>query len=118
MIVKIFLEHDVIIFPSMGKGKLEVFKDVILFSRIFFFLPLTDILRDTSLGELYKNIFPGIGKQLHRSRFVHLPQIIHAQDNEKYLNSPDLSHEAGFDAFMSGTVFIYLAHTMAGLNYL
>ena len=76
------------------------------------------MLRDTSLGELYKNIFPGIGKQLHRSRFVHLPQIIHAQDNEKYLNAPDLSHEAGFDAFMSGTVFIYLAHTMAGLNYL
>ena len=117
----------------MEKGKLQslhcihtyIFKDVsILFSRIFFFflLPLlkktTDMLRDTSLGELYKNIFPGIGKQLHRSRFVHLPQIIHAQDNEKYLNSPDLSHEAGFDAFMSGTVFIYLAHTMAGLNYL
>ena len=82
----------------------------------FSFSDLIDNLRSTSLSDLYKNIM--CRKDMHRSRFFHMPKIRHAQDSDKYLISPDFAHEAGFDAFMCGSVFISLAHIMAGLNYL
>ena len=94
-------------------------KTLVLFPSLLttnYSTPFLDTLWTTSLSELYKNVL--LGKDMHRSRFFHMPKIFHAQDSDKYLNNPDLSHEAGFDAFMSGSVFITLAHIMAGLNYL
>ena len=79
MIVKIFLEHDVIIFPSMGKGKLEVFKDVILFSRFFFLLPSS--YRYTQRYVIGRAVqkYPARHRQTNASDTVHP----HAQDHSR-----------------------------------
>ena len=49
---------------------------------------------------------------------MYTPMVKHSDVTPKYKDSDNFSHEAGFDAFMSGAIFIKIAHIMAGVEYL
>ena len=74
-----------------------------------------DSLRNSSLGEVFKNVKEPSTQTTLR---FYMPKIEHAEDSQKYLNHPDSCHEAGYDAFMSGAIFVKIAHSMAALNYM
>jgi hypothetical protein len=58
-------------------------------------------------------------KTTQKFAFSFMPMISHSkEESNKYSNHQGSCHEAGYDAFMSGAVFIKIAHIMAGLNYL
>ena len=72
-------------------------------------------MRNTSLNELYKQI---LKSKPNRAVFMYTPMVKHSDVTPKYKDSDNFSHEAGFDAFMSGAIFIKIAHIMAGVEYL
>lgn len=79
-------------------------------------LDLADDLRLTSLSELYQQLKNVKNK---KKAFMYTPQIRHSLKTKKYSDGDeDFCHEAGFDAFMSGVVFIQLAHVLSGIEFL
>ena len=46
-----------------------------------------------------------------------MPLVKHSEETLKYVNN-ESAHEAGYDAFMSGVIFVRMAHLMAGLTFL
>jgi len=77
-------------------------------------LTVSDNLRNTSLNELYNNI---LKSKPVSGVFMYTPVITHSNLTPKYMKE-DFCHEAGFDAVMSGAIFIRIAHLMAGMEYL
>ena len=75
----------------------------------------SETLRQTSLGELFEKIL-----KAKPGSFSYTPRISHSKLTPKYDagKNEDFAHEAGFDAFMSGFVFVRLSHVMAGLDFL
>ncbi|KAH3884679.1 poly(A)-specific ribonuclease PNLDC1-like [Dreissena polymorpha] len=65
----------------------------------------TGLLQKTSLSEIYKELDSDKGRDL----VIFPPAVMHAEGHTKY-NGDSLPHEAGFDAFMCGFVFLRLAH--------
>ena len=46
-----------------------------------------------------------------------MPTVKHSEKTLKYVDN-ESAHEAGYDAFMSGVIFVRMAHLMAGLTFL
>ena len=104
------------LFTALFKHSISTFERlcvaIVIFVTLFFLL---DNLRNTSLKELYDKF---VHAKRNRSAFFYTPLITHCLDTPKYIENTDFSHEAGFDAFMSGCIFITIAHIMAGIHYL
>ena len=76
----------------------------------------SDNLRNTSLNQLYLKI---LKSKPNRGAFMYTPLVKHSEMTPKYSKeNGDFCHEAGFDAVMSGAIFIRIAHLMAGVEYL
>ena len=79
-------------------------------------LDFADNLRNTSLNQLYIKI---LKSKPNRGAFMYTPLVKHSEMTPKYSKeNGDFCHEAGFDAVMSGAIFIRIAHLMAGVEYL
>jgi len=79
-------------------------------------LDFADNLRNTSLNHLYLKI---LKSKPNRGAFMYTPLVKHSEMTPKYSKeNGDFCHEAGFDAVMSGAIFIRIAHLMAGVEYL
>ena len=79
-------------------------------------LDFADNLRNTSLNQLYLKI---LKSKPNRGAFMYTPLVKHSEMTPKYSKeNGDFCHEAGFDAVMSGAIFIRIAHLMAGVEYL
>ena len=46
-----------------------------------------------------------------------MPSVKQSEKTPKYTNQAN-AHEAGYDAFMSGFIFVRMAHLMTGLTFL
>ncbi|ESO97720.1 hypothetical protein LOTGIDRAFT_152814 [Lottia gigantea] len=68
----------------------------------------TGLLEYTSLQKLYQAFSSDVGLQV----VLFSPEIHHAAGCERYIKN-DVPHEAGFDAFMCGSVFLYIAHILS-----
>ena len=68
----------------------------------------------TSLHELYKNVTND-----STSTWIgfYMPVVKHSELTPKYVEN-GTAHEAGYDAFMSGVVFVRLAQIMASFTFL
>ena len=58
---------------------------------------LVDALEDTGLGSLFSSL-----------KEKYSDHVMHAEGYERYLGSSDFAHEAGYDAYMTGSVFTRL----------
>ncbi|XP_064619923.1 poly(A)-specific ribonuclease PNLDC1-like [Lineus longissimus] len=65
----------------------------------------TGLLEDTGLAALFKTLV----SQRTATRFLYCPSIAHADGMDRYKNL-EKPHEAGYDAFMTGGVFLQLCH--------
>lgn len=63
-----------------------------------------------------KSLFDSLNKN-STTELMYSPKICHAEGFEKYIEQ-DFCHEAGYDGYMTGYIFIKLAHISASLNYL
>ncbi|XP_045172310.2 poly(A)-specific ribonuclease PNLDC1-like isoform X2 [Mercenaria mercenaria] len=71
----------------------------------------TGLVQYTNLGDLYKDLESEKGQEL----VLHPPAIVHAEGFERYI-SDVLPHEAGFDAYMCGFVFLRYGHILTFKN--
>ncbi|XP_060567626.1 poly(A)-specific ribonuclease PNLDC1-like, partial [Ruditapes philippinarum] len=67
----------------------------------------TGMLQQTSLGELYTDLESKKGQTI----VLHSPVVNHAEGFDRY-KSDELPHEAGFDAYMCGVVFLRVGHIL------
>ncbi|CAB3994065.1 pre-piRNA 3 -exonuclease trimmer-like, partial [Paramuricea clavata] len=67
----------------------------------------TDLFRKTNLEELYTEL------SCHKGLYyvLYTPTIAHSKFCQKYVDSHSL-HEAGYDAYISGYVFLRMAHIL------
>ena len=73
-------------------------------------------MRNTSLNELYKNLRNPASIM---PAFMYMPILRHSKMSLKYANNEErFCHEAGFDAYMSGAIFVKIAHLHASIEYL
>ena len=64
----------------------------------------SDNLRNTSLSQLYLKI---LKSKPNRGAFMYTPLVKHSEMTPKYSKETgDFCHEAGFDAVMSGAIFV------------
>ncbi|OWF52139.1 poly(A)-specific ribonuclease PNLDC1-like [Mizuhopecten yessoensis] len=67
------------------------------------------LLENSSLQMLYQSLSSLAGQQF----VIDTPSVVHTSDRYKDESRP---HEAGFDAYMSGFVFLRLSHMLTFLN--
>lgn len=69
---------------------------------------ISDIFQSNVLPELY------VAMDSHQGRFqgLYSPEIIHADGFDRYVSSTPF-HEAGYDAYLAGYVFVRMAHLCA-----
>jgi len=71
-----------------------------------------DFFECTSLGELY-DVLSSSSAMYYK---LYTPQIKHAEGFDKYVNGGGAVHEAGYDAYLTGYIFLRLAHLAATKN--
>lgn len=67
------------------------------------------LLENSSLGMLYQALSSPAGQQF----VIDAPSVVHASESYKDNSRP---HEAGYDAYMSGFVFLRLSHILTFFN--
>lgn len=70
--------------------------------------PLQDstLLKKTFLIELYNQLESTKGQQY----VIHSPSIVHSEEDSRYNTDSDFIHQAGYDAYLCGYVFLRLSH--------
>ncbi|XP_060064675.1 poly(A)-specific ribonuclease PNLDC1-like [Ylistrum balloti] len=69
----------------------------------------SSLINNSSLGMLYQSLSSPEGQQF----VIDTPSVVHATDNYK---GKSLPHEAGYDAYMCGFVFLRLSHILTFLD--
>ena len=104
-------------FPEIYDTKFMAFSSRRQFEDSGLDLDFPDLFRETSLSSLFQNTKKV--RNIRAATFMYLPLIKHSELTPKYAQeNADFSHEAGFDAFMSGCIFLQIAHLMAGMEIL